>query len=347
MKQKGMKKFVLLTLLALLPVFAYVALYVVMDPFRIIHRYHGVAVLPGDSLERIPNKRYVAIEGFKIYNPREHFDSFIFGSSISSNFLASEWKKFLPDSASVYHFTEGAQTLTGIRDELKYLIDHDVKVRHAMFVMEEEMFRRPKRYEEMPFMPHPDVSPEMNWLHFHRVHFNAFRDPDILLYNLYPTEAVTRRLLSDGKMTTVPCERNEVINEDYSTALDTLILRHAQDYYSQVPWLVEMQPRPEPMPLSIDNEAADVLRDIARLLNENNIDYIVIVPPRFRIQGLSAFDQALLNEIFGADHVNDFSWDMELINDLHSYYDGTHILTHRCSELIARCYQKQPMQYNP
>ena len=152
MRQKGMKKFVLRTLVALLPVFAFVALYLCLDPFRVVYRYDGVSVQPGDTLERIPNKRFVALEGFKHYNPTEHFDSFIFGSSLSSNYTAAAWKKYLPDSASVYHFTVGAQTLTGIRDELRYLVNHGVKVRHALLVMEEEMYRRPKRYEEMQYM---------------------------------------------------------------------------------------------------------------------------------------------------------------------------------------------------
>jgi putative hydrolase of the HAD superfamily len=31
----------------------------------------------------------------------------------------------------------------------------------------------------------------------------------------------------------------------------------------------------------------------------------------------------------------------ELIHDLHSYYDGVHILTFRCSQLIDRCYSRR------
>ena len=124
MKQKGFTKFVLRSLLALLPVALFVGLYMVVDPFRVVHPYNGVSIAEGDTLERIPNKRYVAVEGLKYYNPDRHYDSFIFGSSISSNFTAAAWKKHLPDSASVYHFTAGAETLSGIRDELRYLLDN-------------------------------------------------------------------------------------------------------------------------------------------------------------------------------------------------------------------------------
>lgn len=338
MRQPGFRKFVLRTLLALSPVLAYVALYLVMDPFKVVHRYDGISVEPGDTLERIPNKRYVAIEALKHYNSAQHYDSFIFGSSISSNFSAAAWQKHLPDSASVFHFTAGAQPLEGIRDELRYLFKHGYTVRHALIVMEEEMFRRPKRYGEMPYVPHYDVSSDVNWLDFQRVHFNAFRDPDILLYQFFPS-LLADKVVADGKMQTVTVGgHTELTNEDSSYPLDSAIIADPDAYFQAVPWLVEMQPHPDPMPLDIDDRAAGVLREIADLLQEHQVDYVVIVPPRFRSQPLSPVDHAMLCEIMGDRHVNDFSADSTLIHDLHSYYDGVHLLTYRCSELIDRSY---------
>jgi len=347
MKQPGFRKFVLRTLLALMPVVAYVVLYLTMDPFRVVHPYHGVSVEAGDQLERIPNKRYVAVEGFKFYNDTQHYDSFIFGSSLSSNFTADAWKKHLPHSASVYHFTAGAEPLEGIRDELRYLFDHHVNVRHALLVMEEEMFRRSKRYNEMPYVPHWDVSREITWLDFQRVHFNAFRDPYILAYQFMPA-LVADKLVEDGKMQTLPSGgHNELTNEDSSYKLDSILLSNPEKYFSQYPWLVEMQPQPNPMPLSIGDKAQELLREISAMLSEHQVDYLVIVPPRFRTQGLQPIDHELLCEIMGRERVFDYSWDSTLVHDLHSYYDGMHMLTHRCTELIDRCYSPQSPLHFP
>ena len=341
MKDQGFKKFVLRTLLALSPVALFVGLYIAVDPFGVVHRYDGVSIAAGDTLERMPNKRYVAIEGLKYYNAAHHYDSFIFGSSISSNFTAAAWKKHLPDSASVYHFTAGAETLSGIRDELRYLLDNGYPVRHVMLVMEAEMFHRPTRYEEMPYVPHYDVSPVISRLHFHRLHFNAFRDPYMFLYQLHPTRWLADKLLEDGKMTTVPSGRDELTNEDSSYGLDTLILNNVERYYQETcPWLIEMMPQPNPMPLDIDETNLGVLQEIAAMLRGQGIDYVVIVPPRFRSQPLSPIDHQVLCGLLGEDHVNDFSADSVLVHDLHSYYDGVHILTHRCSEMIDHCYTR-------
>lgn len=343
----GFKKFVCRSLLALLPVAAYVVLYLTLDPFRVVHRYNGISIEQGDTLERIPNKRYVAIEGLKFYNPSQHYDSFIFGSSISSNFTVEAWKKHLPDSASVYHFTAGAETLTGIRDELRYLLDHGVPVRHALLVMEEEFFRRPTRYNEMPYVPHYDVSDDITCLHFHRVHFNAFRDFYMFLYQVCPSQWLVDKLLEDGKMTTIPSGRDELTNEDSSAGLDKILLADPKAYFSQMPWLVNMQPLPNAMPESIDDHAAGLLQEITDMLQENHVDYTVIVPPRFRSQPLSGLDHIKLCEIMGKEHVNDFSADSTLIHDLNSYYDGVHILTHRCTELIDRSYATPSLPSNP
>ena len=77
------------------------------------------------------------------------------------------------------------------------------------------------------------------------------------------------------------------------------------------------------------------------MVNSHHIDCVVIVPPQFRKAALSPIDHVVLCEIMGEDRVNDFSNDDELIHDLHSYYDGVHILTFRCSELIDRCYNRK------
>lgn len=340
-RQSGFGKFVKRSLVALLPVAAFVALYVAVDPFKVVHPYDGVSIAPGETLERMPNKRYVAVEGLKYYNPTRHYDSFIFGSSISSNFTAAAWARHLPDSASIYHFTAGAETLSGVRDELRYLIDHGYPVRHALMIMEEEIFRRPERYGEMPFVPHYDVSPAITRLHFHQLHFNAFRDPFVFLYKLWPTERLANKLLEDGKMSAIPSGRDELINEDSSRGLDSVILKDPDTYYGDRQWLADMRPLPNPRPLSIDEKAAAILREIASMIDSQHIDCVVIVPPQFRSPALSPIDHAVLCEIMGRDRVHDFSGDSVIMNDLHSFYDGVHILTWRCSQLIDRCYEKQ------
>ena len=116
MKRKGIKEFILRVLLAASPLALFLALYVVLDPFGVVHRYDGVSVESGDSLERIPNKRYVAVEGLKYHSLERHYDSFIFGSSLSTNFTARQWVRHLPDSA---HTVPTSTTSRRVRNPLR------------------------------------------------------------------------------------------------------------------------------------------------------------------------------------------------------------------------------------
>ena len=347
MEKRDFLRFILRVMAACTPFALLLALYLVRDPFGVVHRYDGVSVHPGDTLERIPNKRYVAVEGLKFHGAERGYDSFIFGSSLSTNFTAAAWGGHLPDTSFVYHFTAGGEPLVGIRDELRYLYGTGARVSHVLLVIEEEMYRRPTRYGELPYVPHYDVSPDVSWIDFHLVHFNAFRDPELFLYSLWPS-LTADKLVPDGKMQPVPVSgHDELANEDRNDAKDSLLLTDPDAYFADVPWLVEMQPLPNPMPLVIEGDAERLLREIADMLHGHGTDYLVIVPPRFRTQGLLPLDRALLCEIMGERRVHDFSSDSVLVHDLHSYYDGMHILIHRCTQLIDRSYREQelPLSY--
>jgi len=335
---KGLGKFVRRTLLALTPLLVFALVYVVLDPFRVWHPYNGMLVMPGDSVERNPNERFIALEGYKFYNGQQHYDSFIFGSSISTTFLSGAWKRHLPDTARVYHFTAGSQTLSGIRDEVAYLLKHCPHFNHALIIMEEEILRRATRYEETPYVPHYEVSPAITRLHFHRVFFNAYRDPDFFLYSLMPRRMVNR-LLADGKLSLARTHRSDILNEDYLIEEDSLAMNDPHQFYDvERDWLVNMTPRPTAQVQAIDETAEQTLRQIAALLQQGGVDYRIIVPPRYKNPSLTAVDHALLCEIMGADRVFDYSGDEELINDVYTYYDGAHLLTWRCTQLIDRSY---------
>ena len=58
MRNHGMKRFVLLTLLALLPALLVVALYLVKDPFHVIRPYKGQVYNPGDTITLTINWGY-------------------------------------------------------------------------------------------------------------------------------------------------------------------------------------------------------------------------------------------------------------------------------------------------
>ena len=66
MHNKGMKRFVLLSLLALLPALLLVAFYLFKDPFHVVKPYKGQVYNPGDTITLTINWGYITL----VVNPR-------------------------------------------------------------------------------------------------------------------------------------------------------------------------------------------------------------------------------------------------------------------------------------
>ena len=90
MRKQGMKRFVLLSLLALLPALLLVAFYIVKDPFHVVKPYKGQVYNPGDTISLTINWGFITVESYKYFDEKEHFDSFIFGSSLSGYYFIKD-----------------------------------------------------------------------------------------------------------------------------------------------------------------------------------------------------------------------------------------------------------------
>ena len=66
MRNKGITRFVMLSLLALLPVLLMFGLYVSKDPFNVIRPYDGNAPASADTVQLTINTGYVSTEAFRL-----------------------------------------------------------------------------------------------------------------------------------------------------------------------------------------------------------------------------------------------------------------------------------------
>ena len=157
-----MKRFVLRSLVALLPVLLLVALYVIKDPFHVLRPGDGAAT-PGDTVALTVNTGYQSVETFKRHNAELHYDSFIFGSSLSGYYRVGDWKKHLPEDASPIHFNASRETLQGILNKLHFLASRGVHVAHALIVLEDEMLQRKPLDSDVLYVQHPQTTPKVSW----------------------------------------------------------------------------------------------------------------------------------------------------------------------------------------
>ncbi|MBQ6166974.1 MAG: hypothetical protein IJK41_06060 [Muribaculaceae bacterium] len=332
------KRFVLLCLLALLPVFMLVALYVVKDPFHVVKPYQGRVYNPGDTIALTINWGHVTIESYKYFDPEGHFDSFIFGSSLSGYYRIKDWKPYLPADARPFHFNASRETLNGILNKLNYLTSRGVEIKNALIIMEDEMLRRKPLDSDVLFVQHPATAREVSWWNFHQLYFNAFRRPELVGYLLYP-KALTQTVLDKGYATTDITNRIENINEGYYAWADSVIAVNPSEFFTPEHIAQYSLPLMElPCPPKVNSWVAAMLRDIAHVLKKQGTEYHIIIPPHYGYEAIDSQDLYILEDIFGENRVHDYSHDPELGSQLCHYYDDGHLIAQDCARLIDSAY---------
>ena len=339
MRKHGMKRLVLLSLLALLPVLLMVAIYIIRDPFHVIKPYNGSINNTADTVQLTVNTGYFSTEAFKYFEPTRHYDSFIMGSSLSGYYRIQDWVRHLPDSVSAFHFNASRETLIGIRNKLNYLVANGATIKHVLIVMEDEMLKRQPIDQDVLFVQHPQTASNVSWWEFHQLYFNAFRHPELAAYTIWPNATSTRLALEKGYATTDIPDRIEELNEGYYGWADSIIDCNPEAFFTPEHLARYAQPmRLMPCPDKITPTVESLLNDIATILRNQGTDYQIIIPPHYAWEPISSHDLYMLELIFGQQRVHDYSHDPELSTDLHYYYDDGHLIARECARLMDSAY---------
>lgn len=333
-----MKRFVLRSLLALLPVLLLVALYVIKDPFHVL-RHHDAVAAATDTVALTVNTGFQSVEVFKRFDSERHYDSFIFGSSLSGYYRVGDWKEHLPKGASPIHFNASRETLQGILNKLHFLASRGANVAHALIVMEDEMLQRRPLDSDVLYVQHPQTTSKVSWWEFHQLYFNAFRHPELVAFTLWPSQATARMILERGYATTDIPDRIESVNESYYGWADSLIRVDADAFYTPSHLAKYTHPmRKQPSDDKVTPAVEDLLRQIAQALKELGADYQIIIPPHYASEAISSADLFCLESIFGNERVHDYSHDPVMGGDLHYYYDDGHLIASACAQLMDSAY---------
>ena len=288
--------------------------------------YDGNAPASTDSVQLTVNTCYVSTEAFRFFEPSRHFDSFIFGSSLSGYYRIKDWATHLPADASPFHFNASRETLHGILNKLNYLERCGVTVKHALIVMEDEMLKRMPLDGDVLYVQHPLTAPNVSW------------------WKLWPSPATTQLVLDKGYATTDIPDRIEPINESYYRWADSVIAVNPDEFFTPEHLARYDQPmRQMPYPDKITPGVNELLTSIADMLKRHNTDYQIIIPPHYAWEAISSNDLYMLEQIFGMERVHDYSHDPKMGTSLRYYYDDGHLIAQECARLMDSAYASTSM----
>ena len=333
--KNSIRRFILHTLFTLLPFFAFVAFYVISDPFHVIHPITKTAD-GRDSVIAGNNAGFTSVETFLAHDKELHYNSFIFGSSISKMYKAQYWKPHLDSTASILHFDASSETLDGIINKMQFLNDHGSQIKNALIIMEARMLYRHVDNNNILYVQHPATTKYSKWVDFHTIFFNAFRNLK-LIGNVVKNMPV--ELIIDNE---IP-NRIGYINEDFYPTIDSLIANDPSKFFTPERLGGRQHYfKPQADNPAIDEEVEAKLLKIKNILLKNNTNYIIIVPPDNSRLQLMAEDLWIMKSIFGEEHVHDFSGMEKYIGNEKYFYDNNaHLISSQCKVLLDSAFKEE------
>jgi hypothetical protein len=320
-----MKSFLLRILVFSLPIVALGMFYLVEDPFKVIHEYSNYRPF-GQALTVPLNQGMVSTSVFKQNQGSAHYNAFIFGSSRSMFYQASDWKRHLPSDARVFHFDASSETIEGIAHKLDYVVKSGCKVHHALVVIDGNTFESKQLFNEHLFMEDPRLVRYRNLVEFQSAHWMAFLDRGF--FKAYADYRITGQakpyMSAKGVLDNRPFVYDSISNELRYEYFEALIA--SGEYYTEdrmKPFYKRDGKFRFASPV-ITAESEVLLTAMAKQFSSMQTEYFIVISPLYNQIKMNASDVIKLKQIFGEQRVYDFSGVNRFTKDYSHYYERSH-----------------------
>ena len=332
-----MKRFLLYCAIFVLPFMVVLLPYFITDPFKVLYHYDNYYETNGKDYYINTNRSHVSTQMYIQNKDKYHYDSFIFGSSRSGYYLVEDWKQYLPDSASCFHFDGYGESLYNVHKKLKF-IDGKSPIRNAMFCIDHELLCQDKQdYGHLWVLPPCLV--DDNFGAFHMAFIRAYLNPKFLraYFEVLITGKTRPYMFNDGILEAPSTGYKVVSNERHGEK--RMIQKFPDSYYEEKSIVFPQHADT----LSICNvfitePQKQMLREIHEILVRNHTNYKIIINPRYDQLLLATDDMDFLIELFG-DNMVDFSGKNRITDDYHHYYDPSHFNEYTASEVMRIAYE--------
>jgi len=340
-----MKKIFLKLLLASSPLIFVVSVYLINDPFKVLWR-HSTYYTTDGGINHLPgNTDFYATELFLKNNNTEKYNSFIFGNSRSRFYKVDQWKKYIGNDASGFHYDGNQETLYGVERKLNMLDQRDIPIKNVLLIFDSELVKSTVNPTMFIYRKHPLLSGE-NRFDFQLTFFKAYMDVDFLkeYYHLLITKKPSEKAVSnfvlqgDDRMDAI-----ETLNEVSLSSMDAALASNADSTYAHLGPGARFYPRDTNVRYSqpvIDNEQKKLLVHIKQILDKHNTNYRIVINLLFDQKRLAASDLTYLQTLFGAGNVYNFSGRNSITEDKHNYYENSHYRPFIASMILDSIYKK-------
>ena len=307
------------------PLLVLIVLYVYTDPFKVIWQYEQFyprQVAGGVSL----NPAHVATQNYLRLQPSMHYDSFILGNSRSIYYPIEVWRRYLPASSRCYHYDAANESLLGLWQKLCFIERQHGDIRNVLMVVDAGLLAKVDCDHWHLCESPPELTGGSNRVSFHWYNLKAFLSPlflaaytDYRLFGKLRPYMLRNSLLTDD-MFIYDAEGNECnfVPLEHKIEEGTYYDQRRRSVFdgAQFPDSVS--------PAVIGTRQRAILDSIAAVLARHDASVQIVISPLYNQIRINPSDPLVLEQIFGAGHVSDFSGPNRWNSDFHNYYETSH-----------------------
>ena len=342
-----MKKFFRFLIWFFIPFVVILLPYLTTDPFKVLYAYEQYTPEYGKPMYINLNRGYVSTKMFLKNNPKNQYDSFIFGSSRSAVFRVDDWKKHLQEDASCFHFDGYGESLFLVYKKLEFLDRNGAKINNALICIDKQLIEQAKPFTTHLHLLPPDLVDGKGCVDFQMTYLNTYLKPKFLVaYTDFLISKKVKPYMKEwGIIDDAPYyfyERtNEVGVKDTTVWCDsTFYTRQRMEKFFDRP---DYQTYYAPI---IQQDQMELLQKIHAIFVKHQTNYKIIINPVYDQKMFDASDMLVLESIFGV-HLYDFSGINEYTNSYCNYTDVSHFRQSVARDIMKGIYSKNAIHNNP
>jgi len=332
-----MKRFLKYIALFVLPIGIVLLPFVMTDPFMVLRNYNRYYPENGTPLYINNNRSYVCTRMYLQQKDSLKYNSFIFGSSRSGYYLAKDWKKYLPDDASIFHFDGYGESLYLIHKKINF-VDGKSSLDNVLIPIDAEALLQVEMDRSHIVVTPPELNPSTA-KDFYLSNLRAYLNPKFLVaYNDFiVTKTIRPDMIEWGVIDTMPNYEVFDVNER-NIPISGLV--YPDEYYTPTRLEAMQNARSgevtnyEPM---IKEKQKMMLEEIHDVLVRNKSNYRIIINPCYDQKRYAEEDIQYLKQLFG-ENFYDFSGVTVYSQDYHNYHDPAHFSDRVAADIMSIIY---------
>jgi hypothetical protein len=314
-------------------------LYVYLDPFKVVKKYQSYYIsdaVPGVTLD----KDYVSTSTFNNNHPLYKYDSFIFGHSCSIFYEVKDWKPYIAEESSCFHFDASGESLYGIYKKIKYMDRKNVPINNALVLFDYVTLTQIEPRKRHINAISPQLENNKNLVSFHLCFIKAFFTPQFMIaYFDYKISKEVKDYMKNNFLLGDRPVHYELSSNEVSYPFAEQLIKKGE-YYTPERMEVffhrdSIQVFEDP---AIGKKQKNMLTEMNDIFIKNKTNFKIIINPCYDQRKINEKDYLYLVSLFGQERVFDFSGINEFTNDYSNYYEESHYRPHVAKEILKRIY---------